>query len=337
VPVTIQNIADKLNISTATVSRVLNKKASALVSEATKREVLSAAEEMGYRVNRAARSLVTGRYNNVALLLPNLWEPCYTSAVRYVEQQVRESGYGIMIGEIVTARWCDWPVDAVLTWDIAGVPDFVENLRQMRSTNLVSLGVFYWPDGDHVGIDIRPGVCEAVQLMVSSGRSRIAYLTTELMISEVEARWHEYHDVLAQAGLQPEVIVSDGHLRRETRYCIKEYVAGNGCPDGILCMNDDMAIGAYRGLRDMGIQAPEEVWLFGCDGIEDAEYLDSPINSIVSPVEGTCRLAWEFARNRLDNPDIPLQGRILRAPLEIRTVPHWAAMPTRNGRGGGAY
>src|SRR5665647_946623 len=117
-PVTMQDIADKLSISTATVSRVLNKKASALVSDATKQEVLKTAEEMGYRANRAARALVTGRYNNVALLLPNLWEPCYTAAVRYVEQQIRESGYGIMIGELGVADWRDWPVDIVLAWDI---------------------------------------------------------------------------------------------------------------------------------------------------------------------------------------------------------------------------
>ncbi len=336
-PVTIQDIAKKLNISTATVSRVLNKKASALVSDATKREVLKTAGEMGYHVNRAAKALVTGRHNNAALLLPNLWEPCYTSAVRYVEQQVRESRYGIMIGELGTAQWLDWPVDVVLAWDIMGEVSCIEQLGDMRASNLVSLGVFYSPDTDHVGIDIRPGVREAVQLMVSSGRSRIAYLTTKPMMSEGEARWDEYHCVLAQAGLQPEVIISEWHLRRETRDSIQRYVVENGCPDGILCMNDDMAIGAYRGLRDMGIQAPEEVWLFGCDGIEDAEYLDSPINTIVSPVEETCRLAWEFARNRLDNPELPLQSHVIRAPLELRTVPRWAGMPECNNKGGDAY
>lgn len=336
-PVTIQDIAKKLNISTATVSRVLNKKASALVSDATKREVLETAEEMGYHVNRAARALVTGRHNNVALLLPNLWEPCYTSAVRYVEQQIRGSGYGIMIGELGVADWRDWPVDVVLGWDIMGGIISLEQLGDMRSTNLVSLGVFYSPDADYVGIDIRPGVREAVQLMVSSGRSRIAYLTTKPMMFEGESRRDEYLGVLAEAGLQPEVIISEWHLRRETRDSIQRYVADHGCPDGILCMNDDMAIGAYRGLRDMGIQAPEEVWLVGCDGIEDAEYLDSPISTIVSPVEETCRLAWEFARNRLDNPELPLQGHILRAPLELRTVPRWAGTPERDNKGGDVY
>ena len=67
-------------------------------------------------------------------------------------------------------------------------------------------------------------------------------------------------------------------------------------PDALFCTNDDGAIGCYRGLRDLGLRVPEDVALVGCDGIEDTEYLETPLTTIVQPVEELSRLGWEFEK-----------------------------------------
>ena len=106
--------------------------------------------------------------------------------------------------------------------------------------------------------------------------------------------------------------------RAHVRGVVREYIAENGCPDGLMCFNDDVALGAYRAVRDHDLRVPEDVAIVGHDGIEDTEFLPVPITTIVQPVEEMSRIAWEFLKIRMENPDAPPQQKILEARLEIR-------------------
>jgi len=83
-------------------------------------------------------------------------------------------------------------------------------------------------------------------------------------------------------------------------------------------MNDDLAIGSFRALRDLNVLVPDAVGLVGCDGIEDTEYMDPTITTIVQPVAEMCKKAWEYLRNRLEDPGIAQQNTTLQCKLDIR-------------------
>jgi len=102
------------------------------------------------------------------------------------------------------------------------------------------------------------------------------------------------------------------------RDLIKKYVAENGCPDAFFCHSDDVAIGIYRGLCDLKLRVPQNAALIGCDGIQDTEYLECPLTTIVQPVEEMCAKAWQFLLERLEQPDSKKQGIVLKPKLEIR-------------------
>jgi len=112
--------------------------------------------------------------------------------------------------------------------------------------------------------------------------------------------------------------LTDSKQRAEVRRTIGSYIERFGCPNGIFCYNDDMALGAYRGLCDLGLRVPEQVALVGCDGIEDTQYLETPLSTIVQPVEEMCALAWQFLQKRMQEPDYICQQGIITAKLEIR-------------------
>jgi LacI family transcriptional regulator len=103
-------------------------------------------------------------------------------------------------------------------------------------------------------------------------------------------------------------------------------LAGGGGVDALFCNNDDLALGAYRGLREAGLRVPDDVMLVGCDGIEDMQFLEQPLTTIAIPVEEMCALAWRFLRRRIENPDTPLQHALLQPTLVVRE----SSCPTDN-------
>ena len=89
-------------------------------------------------------------------------------------------------------------------------------------------------------------------------------------------------------------------------------------PEAIFCHSDDAALGIYRGLCDLKLRVPEDVALVGCDGIEDTEYLECPLTTLVQPVSAMCAAAWEFLMKRLAHPETTMQKIILQPKLALR-------------------
>ena len=185
---------------------------------------------------------------------------------------------------------------------------------------IVNLGLQCEGNLDFVKIDLHRAARDAIQYLVQSGRRRIAYLS----LGEDE-RYQAYMEVLQEAGLQPEWIPCPEWTRANVRETIKRHVREHGCPEAIFCCNDEGAIAALRGLREMGRRVPEDAWLVGCDGIEDLEYLDAPISTIVSPMEDVCVTAWGFLRNRMRDPEIGQQAAEFTARFVKRPDPGAAA------------
>lgn len=322
--ITIQEIATHLNLSSATVSRVLNGRQDGFISDATRQRVLAAAREMGYQPNRAARALVTGRTNLIAYWVSHLHEPYYASIIYPVQSQVKKTGYELIVSEMGSSGdWNAgqsqanrWPVDGIIACDFLGSDQAYRDA--VGTTPNVSMGAYYLESAHFVGVDLNDGAREAMLHLLGSGCRRVAYLVPEVGSSTGDARYDAYTGAVEEAGQRPEYIVTRDYSRRSAREALGQYVDAHGCPDGIFCRNDDMAIGAYRALRDRGVSIPGDVALVGCDGIEDTEYLDTPLTTIRQPVEEMCATAWDFLQRCMDDPGIPLQQCLLKPSLVVR-------------------
>jgi len=171
---------------------------------------------------------------------------------------------------------------------------------------------------DFVRLDLYSAAREAVAYMIRSGRRRIAHLYLEDPRIAFQDRYRAYMDEIKAAGLEPALIPCVEETKVTVRQTVKDYVREHGCPDGIFCISDDCALATLRGLRDLGKKIPEDVLLVGADGIEELEYLDTPISTIIPPTEEMCSLAWEFLRRRMDNPEIEQQTAVLKANFVLR-------------------
>jgi DNA-binding LacI/PurR family transcriptional regulator len=116
---------------------------------------------------------------------------------------------------------------------------------------------------------------------------------------------------------------------------VRDHVAAHGPAEALFCFSDEGAIGAYRGLRDLGLRVPDDVALVGCNGDLDTEYLDVPISTLVCPGEEMCAQAWQFLQQRMSHPDLPRQAALLLPKLEIRESSGGGGGGRRTENGGG--
>jgi LacI family transcriptional regulator len=323
-PVTIQDLAHQLNLSKGTVSRVLNRRNDALISQATRDRVIEAARDLGYRPNRAARSLATGRTDTVAFYTHQLTS-ISSAVINHMQPLGRRRDLDMIVHtfdrgsnpneQVILAGM---QVDGVLAYEPHEYIHLIVDLPGGERPPLVSMGTYLIEDTDFVGINLIPPIIEAVRHLIKVGCRNIVYVEDAGLREGADFRLQTYERVILEAGLRPDVVQVPGGTRARARQTIRDYVRTGAAPDGVLCRYDDLAIGVYRGLRDLGLRIPEDVAIVGCDGIEDTEYLDAPLTTIVQPIDEMCDLAWDLLERRMEAPDTELEQIILPARLEIR-------------------
>ncbi len=320
--VTIEELAERVNLNKSSVSRILNGKGHAH-SDHTRRRVLAAATELGYQPNPTARALATG-----ATQIVELWvvtHEDYSPYFGYVHHCLRQEGakHGYrMVSEDVSslaafeegiAQRPRWPVDGVLTCDLNPTSALHRHLAAHRRVPVVTLGQDWDAQTDGVQLDVAAGAREAVQHLLSAGCRRIA-----LVQSQPDARDAAYLEVIDAAGRPPETISATHHSRAAGYEAMRGYLKTHSCPDGLFCVNDELAIGCYLALHEVGVRVPEYVRIVGFDGLENARLFPCPLSSVVVPVEEMCRLAWEFLLRRMHTPNAPLVHQRVVPQLEIR-------------------
>lgn len=325
--VTLRAIANRLELSHTTVSRVLNHKADSYISDETRQRVLLTATEMGYRPNHMARALVTGKTHIVGLWTLFEFSGYYASILRHLLLLARADGYHIIpydstldIDAFEDSQNTPWLLDGVLACDVPVMVDALSQSPQYANVPCVSFGMGYSVYSDYVGIDLFTGACEAMHHLLHTGKSRIAYLvdTASFVPPRKDVRYRAYQQYMQESGNPEEIICSPSQLRQNSRLAFREYIEAKGVPDAVFCHNDEMAIGAYRALCDLGKSASSEVSLIGCDGLEEVTYLDHPFSTIVAPVAEMCEGVWHTLKNRMQDPSYPKQEQILSAHLLVR-------------------
>ena len=320
--VTQAQIAEKLGISRQLVTFALG--GYPQVSKESRARILAAALEMGYRPNPHARAMLRKKTGIIALWIPDQISTHYSHVARELGRLVKQAGQELIISEVGAADmkqiWTHVPFDGICAVDASKAVQLELKSLAGKSVPVVSLGSYSSSDTDNVHVDMEAGTMQAMQHLIGSGFRRIAHATFVRKNIAGESRRIGYTNVMREAGLETEFIhypLSE-RQRPVARQLIRDYIAEHGKPEAIFCHSDDAALGIYRGLCDAGIRVPADIALVGCDGIEDTEYLECPLTTLVQPVAEMCDAAWQFLQNRLAEPTIPIQQTILTPQLAIR-------------------
>jgi len=294
---TIKDVARQANVSTATVSLVLQDHRR--ISHKTKQKVLRVIREMNYRPSKMARGLVMRQTQNIGFILTDnhflKTEPFYTYIFLGTEFEARGHEYYILLNTIPTVyndedclpRFVkENNVDGII---IAGkVPAEIIACIMPFHIPLVFVD-YYPPSGDYfaVLIDNIDGGFKATDHLLSLGHRRIAFIGGDLDHPSIYDRFQGYRNALKKAGIPLDdqiIITSEKATSRESgAHAAKELFCHGKDVTAVFACNDAMAIGAMQYCKFAGILVPQDVSIVGFDDVETdlSEY--TPLTTLSVP------------------------------------------------------
>lgn len=326
--ITREDVARAANVSGTTVSRVLSGKDDQ-ISEEARRRVRLAAERLGYIPNPAAKALLTGRTQLVGLWMCLGYSRYRSHVLDRMREIFTQTDFAIAVTDVEEdlfwhhsmARALRVGVDGIIAFDTPTAGDAFARTdkNQAGTTPLVGMGAYWSKATSYVGVDLGAGVEEAMRHLFEMGHRCVAYFYPgeEGTVRE-EARRKAYLAAMAAHGQEPLLISGSGLTIFEAQKSFANYLGQERAPAALLCFNDEVAMGAAQALLEKGLYPGKDVAIVGCDGIEETALLPYPLTTIAQPVDQMCQLAWEFLRERIEDPAAALRQEILRPRLVVR-------------------
>lgn len=308
----LKDVARLAGVSVATVSYVINGTKS--VSPEVTARVLQAAEALGYRPNRTARALRTGRSEAIGLVLPDLTNPYFPALAQTVERRARELGFALFLIDSANdpeaeraglQSLAERNVDGVIWAPVADDPQaqypfpIVALDRTIHAVDCVS--------ADH-----RMGGELAADFVNRLGHRRIGLLSGPQALTSARdrregfvARIAEGCSIVWEVEVPFSLPLPNRAVERLLQCDVTLVVGGN----------DVIAIGALRALRGAGVSVPAQVSVIGFDDIPWSELVEPPLSTIRQPLEAIGDRAVELLRARMHNPRGPVRHELL--PVEL--------------------
>ena len=295
-PATIEDVAARSGVSTATVSRVLS--GSVPARPETRERVLAAARDLGYRPSGIARALKRRETRTLGLVITDITNPFYPQVVSAIEAAAHERGYGIVLanGGDDPARELEH-LDLLVERRVDGIIIASSRMTRRHAEHLRATSVPVVLVNDPVsgsGLPTvttahRRGARMAAEHLIELGHARIGHISAPSEHPAAGQRRQGVRDAVRAAGLEgPLIAIGDGRVGGGASAA--EALIGAGIT-GIVAYNDLTAIGALRALRRARIGVPEEVSVVGFDDIDLAAWTDPPLTTIRQPIDELGRWA----------------------------------------------
>jgi LacI family transcriptional regulator len=329
-----KDIAEALNVSIVTVSKVLNGDRS--ISEATRQRVLECARKLDYRTNLAAKGLVTGQSKMIGLIVPDLFHGFFGEVAAGMSDALARHGYGLILSssrdntemeskEIrqMLAR----SVDALIVASCESQPEALK--LAAREVPLVLLDRRLVGDADFrfVGTDDVLAGELATQHLIDIGRRRIAYIGGPAF-SPSDDRERGYRVVLSRNRIElPREYLVKLPRNEESNHVLGEQhmqklLTLKPRPDAVFCYNDPVAWGAMVAILDAGLRIPEDIAILGCGNMFYNPLMRVPLTSIdQNAVKMGCEaaeLSLRAIKERQDKQEYVPASVLLKPTLMVR-------------------
>ncbi len=279
------DVARLAGVSHQTVSRVLNGHPN--VSPATRAGVLAAIRDLGYRRNAAARTLVTGKTNALAVISfdTTLYGP---ASMLYGIERAAHPEYSVAIASLPAfdrksmTEAVEWSLGQAVEGIIVIAPQIlaVQALAGLAGdVPLVAVGCGTSAPLPSVAIDNLAGAAKATQHLLDLGHQTVHHMAGPDNWVDAQERVEGWRGTLGAAGRpEPEMLRGDWSAR--SGYELGHRIAAMPEVTAVLCANDPMALGLIRALAERGRQVPRDVSVVGFDDIPEAAYFLPPLTTV---------------------------------------------------------
>src|SRR6267143_4705546 len=302
----IREIAKRARVSTATVSRTINRVPT--VNAQLAKRVWSVIEELGYYPNTQARALVSGRSRIFGLIVSEMTNPFFPEIMQVFETIAVQHRYEILLTstgndpkrmESSVRRMIERRVEGVAVLTFGMEEGLLEDLK-LRKVPLVFVDVGpSRPRVSNIRIDYLHGIRQAVQHLAALRHEKIAFITGPLTLKSALARKDAFVRSMSEIGLagDRELIVEGNHTLEGGEEAFSKLLNRRSGPTAILCSNDMTAIGVMRKCYSEKILVPRDLSVIGFDNIHLSQYIIPPLTTIEMSQAELGRLAFQALLN----------------------------------------
>ncbi|EEX94429.1 gluconate operon transcriptional repressor GntR [Vibrio orientalis] len=303
---TLQDIADRVGVTKMTVSRCLRDPSQ--VSESLKDKINQAVEDLGYIPNRAPDILSNAKSNAIGVLVPSLTNQVFAEVIRGIESVTTPAGYQTMIAHYgYSAELEEKSIASLLSYNVDAIilSENVHTEKARKMLQTASIPVVEIMDSysnkieQAVGFDNADASKAMTEAIIAKGRNNIAYFAAR-MDERTRLKMDGYHQAMNSAGntpvsLQTEEASSFTLGAKLLAQLVEQYPN----VDGIVCTNDDLAIGAVYECQRRGIKVPEQIAIAGFHGHDISQTMIPKLATVITPREEIGRVAAEQLIQRL--------------------------------------
>jgi LacI family transcriptional regulator len=292
----LSDLARKLNVSTTTVSFILNGKARTnQFSDALVKKVKSEAKSLGYHPNQFAKSLRTGRTNIIGLMVEDISNPFYASIAKRIEEKVYLNGYRIAYcstendkkrAREFLSMFTTLGVDGCIIAPPIGVEQDIRDMVENGMHVVLFDRQFKNKAADVVMVDNQQGTYSAVSHLVSRGYKNIAMIALALDKPEKEDRIIGYKRGIADHGLEPQVFplpfkVQPLDYVDDIRMILNEHRT----LDAVVFGTNYLGISGLEAIHRLNLRIPDDLAVVSFDDHDLFRIYKPSISVVAQPIE----------------------------------------------------
>ncbi len=285
------DVAYKAGFSVNTVSRALKGKSD--IGIATQKRIRQIADELGYVPHAAAASLRNKTTKTIGVILTYMDNPFYSRILNGINGALLKHGYTALTWgnnedvereEQILRTFISYRVDGILTVPARNLVNTIDyDSLHICHMTIVRQG----PQNckDHFGIDSTKSGELVARHFLEKGRRKPAYLGMNIPISCDRDRWLGYKETYEEAGIMAERRNLKGSVpsAKDAYLALKRWIEERPGFDCLFVGNDQLAFGALRALKDLGVRVPEDVAVVGHDDVESAQFATPSLSTVRVP------------------------------------------------------
>lgn len=320
---TIKEVAKQAKVSITTVSRVINN-VEGCTNEETRNRILKVIEELDYKPNALARSLVTKKTKTIGLILPDISNPFFPGIAKGVEDRASKYDYNVILcNSYDSLKKEDYYINVLREKYVDGIILSSSKLNKDDENN-------YSKDIPMVFIDRRPdvnitngvfinnfsGAYTAVKHLIDLGHRNIGCLIGPQNINTSIERLDGYKKALEDSSISiNEDFIKFEEYSIEGGYSAAREILKDKKITAIFANNDLMAIGVYRAAKEMGYKIPGDISVVGFDDIDTAKVVEPPLTTVKQPTkvlgESAVEMLMEAINGKIEEKIIYLDTELI--------------------------
>jgi LacI family transcriptional regulator len=309
----IREIAKRAKVSTATVSRAINRVPT--VDPRLAKRVWKVVEELGYYPNTQARALVSGKTRIFGLVVSEITNPFFPEIVQSFEDIAVQHNYEIMLTstvhdpkrmELSVRRMIERRVEGVAVLTFGMEDSLLEHLR-FRSVPLVFVDVGpRVPRISNIRINYQHGIRQAVQHLAALRHERIAFITGPLNLRSAKTRKDAFEESMREIGMRlaTEWVIEGNHTMEGGMKALARLATLEPRPTAVMCSNDVTAVGVMREAFDLGISVPQDLSVIGFDDVRLTQFVIPPLTTVRMSQTELAKLAFQALLTEVER-DVP--------------------------------